>query len=247
MPNQNNMKHSKILLIFTIFSLVACGQKVQKLKPVNWVSIDIPEPSDICYNPKTDTYFIVSDNGILFECDNDLKIIKQNNQQNTDFEAVYANESNVFCVDESGRNIYGYKISDFSNTQVISKPFAGARNKGYESLTYNNDRNIFIIITERDPAILFELDKDFKTINQVDISDIAKDISSATYHEGFLWLLSDEDMQIIKLDPISYKVISQWKIPVLSPEGITFDKNNNIVITSDDLQRVYYFNNPEKQ
>ncbi|MBC7642018.1 MAG: hypothetical protein H7174_06735, partial [Flavobacterium sp.] len=58
------MKKIKILFIIISFSIVACGQKIQKLKPINWVSVDIPEASDICYNPKTDSFFVVSDNGI---------------------------------------------------------------------------------------------------------------------------------------------------------------------------------------
>ena len=241
------MKKIKILFIIISFSIVACGQKIQKLKPTKWISVDIPEPSDICYNPKTDSFFIVSDNGILFETDKSGKIIRKMIQKDTDFEAVYANEKNIFCVDESGRNIYEYDLLTFINTQIINKPFAGARNKGYESLTFNYSKNVYVLITERDPAVLFELDVNFTTIKQVDISNIARDISSATYHDGFVWLLSDEDMQILKINPETYKVVSKWKIPVLSPEGITFDKDNNIMITSDDLQRIYYFNNPDKQ
>ena len=241
------MKKNTILLIIILFSVLACSQKIQKLKPINWVSVDIPEPSDICYNPKTDSFFVVSDNGILFETDKNGKIIRKIIQKDTDFEAVYANEKNVFCVDESGRNIYVYDLLTLTNTQTINKPFAGARNKGYESLTFNTDKNIYLLITERDPAVLFELDKDFRTLKQVDGSKVAKDISAATYHDGFVWLLSDQDMQIIKINPETYEVVSRWNIPVLSPEGITFDKDNNIMITSDDLQRIYYFNNPDKQ
>ena len=231
-------------MIISIFA--SCQQEIQKLKPTQWVATEIPEPSDICYNPKTDTFFIVSDKGILIECDNDLKIIRMNKQKNTDFEAVYAYDDYIYCVDESGRDIYEYKISDFSSTRVINKPVSGAENKGYESLTYNNDKNIYLLITESDPTILFELDKDFQTINQVDISYIAKDISSATYHNRFLWLLSDEDKQIIKVDPTNYKVVTRYEIPVSSPEGITFDKNDNLLITSDKKERIYYFNNPER-
>jgi hypothetical protein len=33
---------------------------------------------------------------------------------------------------------------------------------------------------------------------------------------------------------------------VINPEGLAFDKDGNLLITCDDMQRIYYFNNPEK-
>ena len=95
--------------------------------------------------------------------------------------------------------------------------------------------------------LLFELDTDFKITNQTDLSAVASDISSARYYDGFLWLLSDEDMMLLKLNPTTFDVLKKWSLPVINPEGLAFDKNGNILISCDDMQRVYYFNNPEKK
>ena len=90
------------------------------------------------------------------------------------------------------------------------------------------------------------LDSNFKINNQIDLSNIARDISSAYYYQNALWLLSDEDMMLIKLNPQTYEVIQKWSLPVINPEGFTFDKDGNLIITCDDMQRIYFFNNPEK-
>ena len=229
-------------LFLLSFSIVA--QKIKVLKPVKSIAVAIPEPSDICYNSKTDTFYIVSDTGKLFETTIDGKIIRKVKQKDTDFEAVYADEKNVYAVDETNRNIYEYDSNTLNLNRIINVPYNGGRNKGYESFTFNTDKNKFILITEKDPIILFELDTDFKITKQIPLNGIAKDISSANYYNNFLWLLSDESMMLMKLNPNTYEVIEKWSLPVINPEGFAFDKKGNLLVTCDDMQRIYYFNNP---
>jgi uncharacterized protein YjiK len=126
-------------------------------------------------------------------------------------------------------------------------PFGGGRNRGYEAITFNNAKNVFVLVVEKDPITLFELDADFKIINEINLSKIARDIAAATFYDNHLWLLSDEDRSIFKLNPTTYEVIGQWLLPVINPEGLAFDKEGNLLVTCDDMQRLYYFNNPEKR
>ena len=240
------MQPNKILLLgFSLLAINAMAQKPTKLKPTKWISIEIPEPSDICYHAETNTFYIVSDNGILFETDYDGKIIRKIKQLDCDFEAVFTDGQSIYAVDETHRDIYMYD-TNFKKTRVVNVPYSGAKNKGYEAIAFNKIKNNFVVITERDPITLFELDSNFKIINQTDLSNIARDISSAYYYQNALWLLSDEDMMLIKLNPQTYEVIQKWSLPVINPEGFTFDKDGNLIITCDDMQRIYYFNNPEK-
>jgi len=236
-----------ICIGLSLFALSLNAQKVEKLKPAKSVSVTIPEPSDICYNSKTDTFFIVSDTGVLYETDKDCKILKKQKQKGTDFEAVYSDENFVYAVDESNRTIYKYDIITFKLIKSIVIPYDGARNKGYEAFDFNKTTNKYALVTESNPVLLFELDTDFKITNQTDLSAVASDISSARFYDGFLWLLSDEDMMLLKVNPLTYEVIKKWSLPVINPEGLAFDKEGNIVISCDDMQRVYYFNNPEKK
>ncbi|KAB1154940.1 SdiA-regulated domain-containing protein [Flavobacterium luteum] len=232
-------------LLLISFSEVA--QKITTLKPTRFINVAIPEPSDICYNSKTNTFYIVSDTGILFETDSNAKIIRKIVQKDTDFEAVYSDDNKVYAVDETNRNIYIYDSTTFKEDKVINLPYNGGKNKGYEAFTYNTDNQKFILLTEKDPIILFELDLDFKITKQTILNSIAKDISSAKYYHDFLWLLSDESMMLMKLNPNTYEVIQKWTLPVINPEGFAFDSNGNLIVTCDDMQRMYYFNNPEKK
>ena len=152
----------------------------------------------------------------------------------------------MYAVDETHRTIYTYDSVSLHKNNIITVPYSGGRNRGYEALTFNKSKNDFVLLTEKDPTLLFELDANFKITNQMDLSDVASDISAATFYNNFLWLLSDEDMMILKLNPLTYEVLGKWSLPVINPEGFAFDKDGNILVSCDDMQRIYYFNNPEK-
>lgn len=234
------------LLFIALFSLSISAQKAIEIKPTKWIATAVSEPSDICYNANSDTFFVVSDDGILFETDQDGKIIRNVVENDADFEAVFSDETNVYAVNERHRKVEVFNRISLKKSKTITVPFGGGRNRGYEALTFNKSKNSFILIVEKDPITLFELDAHFAITNQIDLSKIARDIAAASYFNNFLWLLSDEDSTVFKLNPNTYEVLGKWKLHVINPEGLAFDKNGNLLITCDDMQRIYYFNNPEK-
>ncbi|MDI1255399.1 MAG: SdiA-regulated domain-containing protein [Flavobacterium sp.] len=230
-----------------LYSAAMQAQETISLKPEKFISLEIPEPSDICFRPDGKSMFIVSDNGYLFETDTQGKIIRKADYAGMDDEAVYVDEKFVYAVEEVTRKIKIFNINTLKLERTVYLPYAGGRNKGYEAFTFNKAKNKFVILTEKDPIYLFELDTDLKVVNEISLGKIARDIASATYYNDFLWLLSDEDMTVFKVDPNSYEVLGKWSVPIINPEGIAFDKNGNMLIQSDDMKRLYFFKNPEKQ
>ena len=237
-----NLKYALILIL--IVNTVQC-QKIKKLKPERFVTLAIPEPSDLCFSFDKKSIFMVSDEGFLFETDKNGTIIRKANFEGVDCEAVFADEKFVYVVEETTREIKVFNLKDLTLEKTISLPYSGGRNKGYEAFTFNKSKNKYIVLTEKDPVFLFELDLEFKVFNKIKLEKIARDISAATYHNNFLWLLSDEDNTVFKLNPNNYEVLKKWKIKVLNPEGISFDENGNMLILSDDLKRLYFFKTPE--
>jgi len=242
------MKKIILLLAATVSVSVSYAQQVKavKIKPEKKISIQVPEPSDVCLSPVTNTFFIVGDGGFLFETDTQGTIIRKANFSGLDCEGVFADDQFVYVAEEFSRKIRIFDLKTLELVRTINVPYSGGRNKAYEAITYNKAKGKFILFTEKSPIYLFELDSDFKTVNEIELTGIARDVSAATYYNDFLWILSDEDMTVFKLDPNSYKVLAKWKLPVLNPEGLTFDKDGNMVVLSDDLQKIYYFQNPER-
>ncbi|UII27363.1 SdiA-regulated domain-containing protein [Fulvivirga maritima] len=236
----------KVLSVALVFSCTCLFAQDIKLKPTEKVTVDIPEPSDVALAHDGKSLFIVSDNGYLFETDLKGKIIrKAEGYKGLDDEGVYADANFVYAVEEFSRTIKLFDLETLTQQRTYEVSYHGGRNKSYEAFTFNKIKNRFLLITEKSPAYLFELNESFEKVNTIDISHIARDISAATFYNGYVWLLSDEDRSIFKLDANTYKVLSQWEIPVLNPEGLAFDADGNIIVVSDAMQKIYYFNNPE--
>ena len=74
----------KILAVGFILLAINCmAQKATKLKPTHWISTKVPEPSDLCFDSKSGNFFVVSDDGILFETDREGKIIRKVKENDT--------------------------------------------------------------------------------------------------------------------------------------------------------------------
>ncbi|MEP3967909.1 MAG: SdiA-regulated domain-containing protein [Nonlabens sp.] len=237
-------------IVITVLGMVLCfssmyAQETIKLKPTDKKSIDVPEPSDIAYSSDGKSLFVVSDNGYLFETDLEGTILRKADYQGLHDEAVYANDSHVYVVEEYSRKIKMFRLPDLTLEKTVAIPYSGGRNKAYEGFTYNKAKGVFSLFVEKDPLYVFELNEKLEKVNEINLGDLARDISAATYYDNYLWLLSDEDRTIFKVNPTDYTVVAQWVIPVLNAEGLAFDKNGDFIVASDALQRLYYFNNPE--
>lgn len=235
----------KLALIILAFAITFPQGKVKpvKIKPEKSISIKVAEPSDIAFSASSNSYFVVSDNGLLYELDTEGKVKREADFRGYDFEAVWCNDANVYVVSEMSRSVYRFDKANLKLQNTSEVPYSGGRNKGFEAITYNEKRGRYVMVTEADPIYIFELDADFTTLNRIEFKG-SRDISAATWHEGKLWLLSDEDMLIFRLDPESYEVEASWKIPVLNPEGLAFDDKGNMLVVADDLERLYYFKKP---
>ena len=101
------------LLLLSVLFLFSYGQKdiphcnfkFEHFKSLN----GIPEPSDIVYDSASNHYYIVSDHGMLFECDLQGNIIRKANEEGQDFEGVEIKDSFVYVSDETPRKVYKYR------------------------------------------------------------------------------------------------------------------------------------------
>jgi uncharacterized protein YjiK len=212
-----------------------------KIKPDFHIKLQIAEPSDIALSADGKSFYIVSDNGQLFQTDLNGTVIAQAEVTAYDLEAVYANANYVIAVDERTRMLHFYTVDGLKHERQIEVSYPGGRNKGFESLTYNTAKNCFCLITEKDPKIVFELDpQTFAVRNQVEFKGTS-DLSSATMHNGKLYFLSDEEHCVLQVDPTTYKIIARYETDIINPEGIAFLPDGRLVIVSDDMGTLYNY------
>ena len=223
-----------VALLGLIPMMSICKPKPHKLHLLSKNFLSIKEPSDICIVPNTNKYAIVSDNGMLFLTDTNGVVLQEASFKGFDFEGVFADENKIYVSDERSRIVYVFnhqleKITSFQLT------YLGGRNSGFESITYNKIKKCFVLITEKKPSIVFEYDSSFNELKQIPYS-LSSDVSSITYANDLLYILSDEERKIVIVNPLDYSLLKEIKLPDVNPEGIAITKDGRIIIVSDDGQ-----------
>ena len=225
-------------LLFGMF-FISCAD-AQKLKH-NWKQkLQISEPSDICLNAAKDGFFIVSDDGLLFETDLEGKVKRKAAFRGFDFEGVFADQNGVYVMDERTRNVHTFSLPDLVLKRSVEIPYNGGRNKGFESLTWNEAKKQFLTFTEKDPTWIFELDLNFSVLNKQKLKG-PSDISAAAFLKGKLFILSDEDHAIFRYNPETMEKEKKFKLDIINPEGLTFGPDGSLYVVSDDLGVLYRF------
>jgi uncharacterized protein YjiK len=219
-------------------------KKGHKLKAYAKTILSIPEPSDIALSANGKSFFVVSDNGFLFETDLKGTVIRQASHNAFDLEAVYADENFVYAVDERTRIIHFYSLPDLKHVREVEVSYLGGRNKGFEGLTYNPTTKRYILAIEKDPTMFFELDQDFKVVNRIDFKG-PSDVSSITWHNGAYYVMSDEEHCMLKVNVDTYAIEKRYRLDILNPEGLAFMANNELVVVSDDMQTMYNYSDIE--
>jgi len=200
----------------------------------------LSEPSDICLTiADPDHYYIVSNRGSIGETDNHGKVLRRTKYDGSDYEAICTKDNQIYAFDESARRIDVIDEKDFKVRKSVYVHFAGGRNKSFEGLTYVPSEKKFIATIEK-PAMVYELDEQLHVISQMETKQFGE-LSAVTYYKNYLWFLSDEGHCVMKVNPADYSIEKTWKLPVINPEGIAFDKDGNLLILSDDMAMLFKF------
>jgi uncharacterized protein YjiK len=212
-----------------------------KIRPFSQKTLQgIPEPSDIVFDSVTARFYIVSDHGILFECDTMANILRTAEVTGKDYEGVEVKDGLIYVSDERPRMVFVYDQNTLKLVAQHTIPFGGEANSGFESITYNYSKRCWVMVSEKDPITIVELDSNFKILNQ-QVFTRANDISSARWWRGSMYLLSDENACIFRCDPVTYEPQEKYSFSMLNPEGLCFTPQGQPRITSDDMQTLYYF------
>ena len=212
------------------------------LKTDSKVHCNLPEPSDITVASDKINYLVVSDHGILYKMSPDGKIISEAKTRGADFEGLCLWNNKIYVSEESFRKIMVYDEATLNYEYSYPVQWSGGRNQGIEAITRNEMKQCFVLISEKNPCVIFEMDSMFNIIHEYDSP--SNEVSSACWKNGKLYILSDEAHTVYLLNPENYSVISSWNVPVTNPEGITFDDNGNMLILSDDRAMLFSFKFP---
>ncbi len=227
--------------LFPFSDAVAQSVEAVKIKPSVSYSIEIHEPSDLHFDTASQTFYVVSDDeGCIAQIDSTGRLIRKSQQLGYDLEALTQRGEQWFWMDEMTRTL-GIITNEFEVVKRMQLSYFGGRNKAFESLVWIDDHNVLLAITERDPIWVWTFNSALDVVNQIELPIKVRDISSATWHNGKIWLLSDEDRTVFECSYPNFSVERAFIIPVINPEGLAFDSSGKLYVCSDDLERLFVF------
>lgn len=235
-------------IVATLWPWTGNVGKPEKLKPIAWYKVPFNEPSDICKSATGNEYLIPGDKAFVYVVslsDQDgrieMKTVDTLAFSNFDIEAICTDGKYYYLSEETYQQIHIVDIHTLQLVKTIPFHHGGGRNEGFESIAWIPNENHFILSTEKDPQLFTLTDENFQIKEQFVIAGI-REVSAMTWYNNNWYVLSDEDATVYCVDWKSRTILRSWKIPVINPEGIVFKDNGEMIITSDDMARVFIFN-----
>ncbi len=227
------------VLLFGL-SFPAFSEKRIKLKYERKASTKISEPSDIVWDSVSNHCYIVSDNGTLFECDSTGAVLRKSDFEGVDFEGVTLHDGKLYVVEERLRKVYVLDTATLRKIGEYDTPNGGKPNSGCEGIAWNEARHTWVLVKEKSPVSILEYDEQFHQIHEYPF-DESSDLSGAYWWNGALYVLSDEDACIFRLNPQTYAVEQKYTLVILNPEALCFLPDGTFRIASDLMQAFYFF------
>lgn len=233
-----------ILIIMLIQNLFAKEKIIAK----------IPEASGISYSAKSNTLFVVNDEGTIYELTKKGKILREKKIGKCDFEGIAVDDVNnvLLVANEKNDSILVLSKENFKKLNKISikKKYEGVKilKKGADGIEgialYNN--KIYLsnqsnkLFPKDDSSVIIIINYDLKKKKQK-IEDIINhgltDISGLTFVDDILYMISDNNNFIVSYDTKKKKILRKDKLPKkFAQEGITFDNKGNLFIADDKGQ-----------
>ncbi len=230
------------LFVALVFFFVSCGDSVGK------EITKIPEASGISYCSHSKTFIVANDEGRYYEINKKGKILQKKKLGNYDLEGVVCEKERlIFALENRGILILdkktgktkkvpldtmykGKKLNLFDKRSGV-EGIAKVGNFLYLAKQSKKKKDSYIAVVKLTPYPARVVDV---------IEHHMADTAGLTYHEGYLYMVSDKKDLLIKYDLEKKKRIEKIKLDKGAWEGIAFDNKENVYLADDDGRVVKY-------
>jgi uncharacterized protein YjiK len=209
-----------------------------KLKLREDHKLHVDEPSDLAF-AHGKLYTVSDRHSKIYEISNDGDVEDELDVAARDLEALAVDGNGRFAIaDESDTKVW-FVDKDGERTHAFEVDDVDDGSSGIEGLAFDDDGHLYIA-KEKDPARIYELDKDGHEVARKKI-ELADDLSALAWNprDGHLYALSDIERSLFRLDK-DFDADAAWRLPVEHPEGIAFD-GKSLYVVSDSEERIYEF------
>ena len=233
------------LILFSIQNLFAKEKVIAK----------VPEASGIVYSEKSNTLFVVNDEGKIYELSTKGQILKKLNLGKYDLEGITIDEDKglLILAIEGDEKIL---VLNQDNFKILNEIKIKRKYKKINVLKKDSKNGIEGIVLFKDKLYISNQSKnkypkaDSSVIAIVDYNLNKKklkikniidhgitDVSGLTFYKDTLFMISDKNNLLLSYDIKNNKIIKKYKLSKkYAQEGLTFDKKGNLYIADDNGQ-----------
>ena len=238
------------LLIQLLGIIPGCKGPEPKLKPLALTleaSYDLPvaETSGLSLTSDNQGLFTVSDqDGRIYRLSLSGGVIATLNYEGDDPEGIAIDpaDGSLWIVEEKNSYLaHTDMLGNILDTFSIELNLTDV-NSGMEGIAVDESSQKIYVLTEKDPALLLELDKAGNILNQVEL-DFAEDYSALSYDaiENELWIYSDKSASIYRCDTKG-SVLQRASLPIAEGEGLAINTvTSKVYIVSDTPAKLFVY------
>ena len=234
------MKYYLFIVIALLFT--ACGD------PRGNEIAKILEASGISYCNNNDTLVVANDEGSYYKINRKGKILQKTKLGNYDLEGIICEDTQmIFALEDKGMlmvdrqtgekkeipldTMYNGKKLPLFNKKSCIEHIAKVGNRVYLAKQSKKKKKSFIAVVRLMPYPSRIIDV---------IEHHIADTAGLTYHDGYLYMVSDKEDLLIKYDLQKKKIVQKVKLEKGAWEGIAFDRKGNVYLADDDGRIVKY-------
>ena len=231
----------RVLSVVGLLFVASCSKDQDDSIVEEIYSLSIAEPSGLSYSADRESFFTVSDRGMLYSMSFNGENAKQLHYTSEDLEGVTVNPNNgrIYVVKERVGELIeldsdGWKINTY-------KIIGDSGNSGLEGVTYDAKRNLFYMLKEKDPNMLIVYSLDDGIVKQISL-DFASDYSGIFYNQSTdkLWIVSDESSTLTRCDLEGNAEKSYALGNLQGIEGIVVNsEETEVFVVSDPSNKLY--------
>ena len=214
----------------------------------------IPEASGITYVKKSNSLFVANDEGTIYELSKKGKILRKRFLGKYDLEGITYDKKNdklLLAVEgDESILILDRQSLDFEQEIKIKRKYKKlkllkkSKKAGIEAIAIDENGDIYLSNQSRitynkklkvNASVVFKIDSlDKKKAKITEVFNHGYiDIAGLTFHDGYLYMVSDKKNLLIKYDIKTNTTIKKIKLKKSAQEGVCFDDKNNIYIADD--------------
>ena len=232
--NRFDMKYI-FLSLFVLVSLSCSKDTSHRIAKIS-------EASGISYCKDSDTLIVANDEGRYYEIDREGNILNKKKLGKYDLEGVVCTDKKfIFAIEDEGllfvnrKNGKKKKVT-FDTTYHNKKLPLFDKKDGAEGIAKNGN-TLYLAKQAKKKQDSFIAVVHYDRYHQK-VIDLIKhkipDTAGLTFHNGYLYMVSDKKNLLIQYDLEKKKIIYKVKLPKAAQEGIAFDGKGFVYIADDD-------------